>query len=327
MKYSLKPGRNIYIFCMPRGRTGGPEALHQLGSVLRGLGHNAFMVYVACEIPELQKKKTADDLWNVYEFKSDDDPVVPDYVKYGVPYTFEVVDSPDNIMVLPEVWPYWLQFGENLQKYFWWLSYDNALSFVHAAGGWGNFQNHNCRHLTQSEHAKVSLRSHGIGEVYPLFDFIGSNYFVPSPADKRDNRILYNHKGAAPAEKLAELAPEFLWQPLIGLTSQEVWSFFRTSKLYMDFGYHPGKDRMPREAAVSGCCVITGMRGAAQHFEDISIPGKYKVANPDQDAERVIALVRDIMENFEDHTASFEYYRRKIMSEREEFFLQVRNLF
>ncbi|MDQ2102083.1 hypothetical protein [Azospirillum isscasi] len=327
MKYPSNKVGNIYIFCMPKGRTGGPEALHQLGSTLRSLGKNAYMVYINCEIPDLQKKRSANGLHDVYEFKKFDDPIVPDYMKYGVPYTYDIIDAPENIIVLPEVWSYWLQFGEHLQKYFWWLSYDNALSFVHASGGWDNFHRHDCRHLVQSEYAKVSLRNHGINEVYPLFDFIGSNYFVPSPSDKRVNRILYNHKGAAPAQKLAEMAPEFIWQPLIGLTSEEVWSFFRTSKIYMDFGYHPGKDRMPREAAISGCCVITGLRGAARHFEDISIPGKYKVEDPEQDAAKVIDLVRDIMENFDDHSDAFEYYRRKILSEREEFFLQARNLF
>jgi len=43
-------------------------------------------------------------------------------------------------------------------------------------------------------------------------------------------------------------------------------------KLYVDFGKHPGKDRMPREAAVHGCCIITGRRGAAGNPFDIPIP-------------------------------------------------------
>ena len=27
--------------------------------------------------------------------------------------------------------------------------------------------------------------------------------------------------------------------------------------IYLDFGYHPGKDRMPREAALFNNCIIT----------------------------------------------------------------------
>lgn len=48
------------------------------------------------------------------------------------------------------------------------------------------------------------------------------------------------------------------------------------SKVYIDFGNHPGKDRIPREAAISGCIVITGKRGAAAFAEDVCIPETYK---------------------------------------------------
>lgn len=59
------------------------------------------------------------------------------------------------------------------------------------------------------------------------------------------------------------MAQDLRWVPLIGMTTEEMRSCMSKSKVYIDFGNHPGKDRIPREAAISGCIVITGKRGAA----------------------------------------------------------------
>ena len=47
------------------------------------------------------------------------------------------------------------------------------------------------------------------------------------------------------------------------------------SKVYIDFGNHLGKDRIPREVA-SGCCIITGKTGADKYKEDVYIGEKFK---------------------------------------------------
>ncbi len=39
----------------------------------------------------------------------------------------------------------------------------------------------------------------------------------------------------------------------------------RKAKLYIDFGYHPGKERMPREACLLDCCLIIGKDGSAKY--------------------------------------------------------------
>lgn len=49
------------------------------------------------------------------------------------------------------------------------------------------------------------------------------------------------------------------------------------SMIYIDFGEHPGKDRIPREAAMRDLIVITGRDGAAVNDVDVSIPKKYKI--------------------------------------------------
>ena len=60
---------------------------------------------------------------------------------------------------------------------------------------------------------------------------------------------------------------------------------------YIDFGPHPGMDRLPREAALAGCIVITNREGAAAHDEDVPLPPEYKFRK--FDVEAIHALLGD----------------------------------
>ncbi|KAL3809235.1 hypothetical protein ACHAXA_005283 [Cyclostephanos tholiformis] len=61
---------------------------------------------------------------------------------------------------------------------------------------------------------------------------------------------------------------------------------------YIDFGPHPGMDRLPREAALAGCIVITNREGAAAHDEDVPLPQEFKFRT--FDVEALHALLGDI---------------------------------
>ena len=43
---------------------------------------------------------------------------------------------------------------------------------------------------------------------------------------------------------------------LSGFNSKQIINIYNKTKVYLDFGYHPGKDRMPREAALFNNCII-----------------------------------------------------------------------
>ena len=96
----------------------------------------------------------------------------------------------------------------------------------------------------------------------------------------------------------------------------------------MDFGNHPGKDRIPREAAISGCCVITGRQGAAAFYEDVPIPDRYKFDDlKDIDVESVKACILDIFQNYDERIKDFEEYRNMIRGEKEKFIMDAMRLF
>ncbi|MGC8677909.1 MAG: hypothetical protein ACP5UF_06830 [Hydrogenobaculum sp.] len=90
------------------------------------------------------------------------------------------------------------------------------------------------------------------------------------------------------------------------MTRDQVIETLQKAKVYIDFGNHPGKDRIPREAAILGCCVITGKRGSATFFEDVPIPEEYK---------------------FEERYQDFNYYRQVIRNEPTKFLENLKKIF
>ena len=96
------------------------------------------------------------------------------------------------------------------------------------------------------------------------------------------------------------------------------------SKIYIDFGHHPGKDRIPREAALCGCCVITGFKGSAMFFDDVNIFEQYKF---EEDLSNFSSLIEDIFNNFEIHHNQFSFYRKQIELEEEQFKLEIKKIF
>lgn len=60
------------------------------------------------------------------------------------------------------------------------------------------------------------------------------------------------------------------------MTTQQIIKILDESMVYIDFGNHPGKDRIPREAALRNCIVMTNKSGSAANDIDIPIPAEYK---------------------------------------------------
>lgn len=94
------------------------------------------------------------------------------------------------------------------------------------------------------------------------------------------------------------------------------------AKVYIDFGSHPGKDRIPREAALSGCVVITGKRGAAANDIDINIPAEFKF-DIESTCGDIIKKIRDVFENFEENYRKQKNYRARILDDKPRFAREV----
>lgn len=292
----LYPDSKVFILCPSNKATGGPTSLHQLCSQLLQLGIKAYMRYNT----------------------KNDDPVHEFYKKYHLPYVFELEDEPHNIVIVPESYPATLDKIKNIQVVIWWLSVYHYVNKVKSyIQSWLNeplakpkprfffFEkvDENVEHWTQSEYTRQFLLLNGITNFKDV-ETPMSNAFL-SRADKIDfsakkDFVAYNpKKGLEVTKLLMELAPDINWRPIKNMTPQQVQELLARAKVYIDFGSFPGRERLPREASISGCVIITGKRGAAANDVDICIPSEFKFDNKDLDPKQVIEKIREIFEHYE----------------------------
>jgi hypothetical protein len=100
------------------------------------------------------------------------------------------------------------------------------------------------------------------------------------------------------------------------------------AKLYIDFGHHPGRDRMPREAAMHGCCLITGRLGSAGNAIDLPIPNQYKLdSSSPQFISEFGKIASQVLNDFPSHYAAFNLYRKWLQDEPRIFKEQIQHYF
>ena len=156
----------------------------------------------------------------------------------------------------------------------------------------------------------------------PLYDYINiiDNYDVKS----KKNIVCYNPtKGIDITNEIINNNKDIEFIPLIDMSEVQIINVLKSSKVYIDFGNHPGKDRIPREAALSGNCVISSISGSAKYFNDMPILNKYKMVNIDNIGE----IINDCFLKFDENNSNFDLYRSNIKNEKEEFFNQVKKIF
>ncbi len=186
-------------------------------------------------------------------------------------------------------------------------------------------------HLVQSFYAKEHLEKAGISKekILYLSDYLNLDFLnIQTDLSKKENIVAYNpKKGFEFTKEIIQSALDIRFVPLINMTRQQIIETLQKAKVYIDFGNHPGKDRIPREAAILGCCVITGKRGSAAYFEDVPIPENYKFEDKEENIPKIIAKIKDCFENFEERYKDFEYYREIIKQEPQKFVEDLKKIF
>lgn len=331
----------IFVMCVGNVVTGGAELLHQLVDKLSRLGHDAYIHYY-----------------------DTDNAGVPDaYSKYHVKVALEIEDLSENIVVYYEACFHLIRRMKNSQLLLWWLSVDNFFicssfylslidqfkfnkrqfliglymrlkrnrAFVNALSDQYSIRDLsrlNALNVYQSEYAQNFLINNKFKCTFSLGDYINTDFSDSIETKSRNNIILYNpKKGLAFTKKIIASMPGRTFVAIENLSRKEIVDLMASAKLYLDFGYHPGKDRLPREAALMGCCIITGMRGSARFYEDVAINNQYKFDEKRNGLQSIISRIEDVMENYEDNIVNFEFYRNRIRNEKQVFESEVEAIF
>lgn len=293
----------IYIVCPANLATGGPELLHQLGYKLNLFGYVADMFYT--------------------NMTPDICPVCPQYEKYNVPFSTEAHQLPGNIFIVPEINISMLQDLKPFRCIVWWLSVDHARFTEDDVIYMRN--NKNIMHLVQSHYALDFLHNtlNIKDNIFYLSDYINSDFFTStlhSDDTLRTDTVLFNpRKGIEKTlELIAHSDYRIKWQALCNLSPEGMRNVMQSAKVYVDFGYHPGKDRIPREATICGCHIITNKQGAAKNNIDIPIPNYLKF-DDGADPKNILNYIYDLIENYDKKHEDYKSYLEKISNEFIEF--------
>lgn len=312
--------KKIYIVAPANTVTGGPELLHQLNYKINELGYNSRIYYM--------------------NRKEGISPIPKEYEKYLPKYELDIEDIKDNVLIVPEIYTEILRKYKNINKVIWWLSVDNYFEYkkslkikIKSIFGLRNFnyKKENILHLSQSQYATNFLKDKGIStkSILYLSDYINSTFIEKASNCKDTERfdyVLYNpKKGIEFTRKIIEKNPDIKWKPLINLSSEQMADLMKKSKLYIDFGNHPGKDRIPREAAINGCCIITGLKGSAKYYEDVPIPNEFKFEDLEGNIELISKKIRFVLKNYKNENEKFDNYRKIILKQEEEFTTDVKS--
>lgn len=313
----------IFVVCPAYEKSGGPLALHQLAHELRKRKMDAIMAY-ACAV-------------------RDESPVAEPYRKYHIPFVTDAIASDEHhILICPETMAG--SFPRHLRHIYWWLSVDNwartimgyfqqalLTSFAHPIPHFVPLAGDAGTHWVQSEYAHRFLRINGVPEqkIHHVSDYLDPVFISRHADDTFDIRhrrdvVAYNPvKGAEFTRRLQEAAPDLHWVKIEHMTSSEVEECLSEVKVYIDFGEHPGKDRIPREAAVCGCCVVTGRRGAAGNDVDVPIHPRYKFADRLENIHAILDCIRRLLAEYPQRIADFAAYRASIRKEKALFEREV----
>jgi hypothetical protein len=352
----------VYIACPANTATGGPELLHQMANSLRKyLGIEAYMYYyfgfvyekLISKIKNEYKAISSYHMYKVpYVFNippDDDDPknilIVPEglyglsslknirkgvwflsvdnyYIwKYTIEnrialFLYKCTNKIFKILVKKPLIIFDITSEEILKKLVEIYDYKEDKSLRLA-----DF------YLFQSYYAIEHFKE--LNPKYYLSDYLNKDFLeTQTDLNKKENIVVYNpNKGFAFTKKIIKKTKDVKFIPLINMSRDEVIKTLQKAKVYIDFGNHPGKDRLPREAAILGCCVITGKRGSAAFFEDVPIPDEYKFDDTEENIPAIVDKIKDCFKNFEKRYKDFEYYRNIIKSEPKKFLEDLKKIF
>lgn len=287
----------VYINIPANAIAGGVESLFQLADAINNVGGESIV------------------LWDVQYA----DPIPEKYKHYNIQHSKEVEDTSDNWIVYPEVWTEKLNDYKNLKKSIWWLSVDNN------HGKFQDFSNSNITHFYQSFYALDFLQKNGVEKYLPLFDYIPSKYTDTTyNISEKKNIICYNPvKGLEITNQIKSLNPDLEFVPIVGMNENQIIDLLKISKVYIDFGHHPGRDRIPRESAILGNCVITNLKGAAGFYNDIPVSNQYKSSV----AEPIGTVIRNCFDNYESVINDFSLYRSSIKNQKEQLYNLAKQYF
>lgn len=323
----------FYIACPANFASGGPEDLHQLASELKSHGFRVFMHYFE------------------YKKRIFPTPVDKEYDHFKLPYSEKIINEPNNVLILPETKCIflWKKKYNKIQKVIWWLSVTNFFLTLEKRKKYLQEKNKNILKRLYKDQTIPTLEkvrktdAFHIAHSYFSLDFLKQNHFniLGQIQDYMDNIfyktdeikcykkdiVIYNGmKNGEFLEKIKSQSTDLKWLEMKNMTLSEIADCMKKAKVYVDFGYHPGKEKMPREACLLDCCLIIGKEGSARFKEDMPIKDEYHFEKEEYNIPSIINIIKDCLLNYDNRVKDFLDYKNVLLKEKETFSADVKKV-
>lgn len=278
-------------------RSGGPENAHLTCSLINSMSIDKFLAYI------------------VYIDKPNLNNIYPEIDNVNICHLDGIIDQPSNVIIICEIFCASRLRSElqilHCQIVVWWLSFINA-SINYTLS---NVNHSHVMHAFHSyyEYAMVLPHLSKNQKYFFLTDYLADEYLnVESTAfiDQKENIVCFNGHRDYLCKIICE-ENDIQYISIKNMNRTQVNQTLQKCKIYVDLGTHPGKDHLPREAAMYGCIVITNKSGSAAYFEDVPI--EEKITFPAE----LPPLIQKMMNDYERYYTKQEHYRKIIKNEKQ----------
>ena len=332
--------RKIYVLANSKLNTGGSESLHQLVHYLRANGEDAYIYYI-------NDNYKVDSKFDIYNYKIAESlqdrkeniiiaPEVYANFFHDINYAKKIIwwlswdyyfsESADEIsknLLSKYHLPFFLRglvkfVGKKTNGY---RKYPKS-SFYEPI----DLKNRDIEHFYNSKYIKLKLEKLGIkvdSKNY-LCGPLAEDFFYDNDYKNKENIIIYNpSKGRSNTtfiiNKAKEMGYRFQFVALENLTRDEIKKELLRAKVYVDFGEFPGPERIPREAAMCKCLIITSKNGAAENDFDVPIPNEFKFDNIKENYAQILFLIQSMLDNYDHYVHNYDNYRAHILTQKLNF--------
>jgi hypothetical protein len=349
MELHINKSTKFFVPVSANSATGGPELLHQLVYNLRIIGFDAYMYYIPNNHPQpIHKEYVFYNNPFVREIEDDSNNVIITPEIFDIIKLFKNYNKIQKVVWWLSVHNFFVSRSVNIFPYnlciYTYITLNKILGRpIFDVPNLVMYLNRRFKskdesliddikvHLAQSHYACESLKSVGIANemIHYLSDYLNDDFLnIHFDVERKEDIVLYNpSKGYGFTKKIINHTKGCTFIAITNMSRSEVRSLMLRSKVYIDFGNHPGKDRMPREAAMAGCCVITGLRGSAIYGQDVNILKKYKFKDKSINLEDISNCINKCITDYSNQIKDFEHYRNIICNEKSEFLEDVKKLF
>ncbi len=353
-KIFLKKNTKIYILAPASTFTGGPECLHQLAFYLKKIFKvQTLMYYIPNETKRPIHKNFKHykiDFTNIIEDQKDNILIMPEhyeYLKTGLNYSniqkiiwwlsidnyygfkFRITNKKFTRSIIKIPYNFIEFFNKLTNFYFGIFTYHDYLKMIYRIFNLSKQKEitQASSHLMQSYYAYDFLKDK-LKNLYFLFDFQNKKLLKSSRFKKKNkaNLICYSNKSNKFIELLKKSSNKKFIE-LKGFTSNQMINIFKKTKVYIDFGYHPGKDKMPREATLFDNCIISNYKGSSKNKLDIPINKKFKFKQKYNELNNLNQTIENIFKNYNKEIKSFMKYKKQILNEEKVFKRQLKEIF